>query len=453
MSGIPRDVLVIGAGTAGSYIAWKLAGLGFSCIMLEKDSLVSLGSAIGPFHMEEIAFERFGIPLPEEPELLHRFSEMTTWSPRLGRSLTLSFPTLVMDKPLFHQRLHSYAREAGVDIVEEAGVSGLVMEGGMLRGVRASKPEGEAEWRARLVIDASGIAGAVRTRMPHTPWFENDPVTDADAIFVYMETWKDLEGPGRSGVDSFPSFIGWTAPGPGDTYIVGVGAGGSFAAAERRHRQMVETLSLKGTVVGSARGVIPYRRPPLSLVDNALMVVGDAACMNKPFSGEGVTSGFTGCEAAITAAAEALAADDLTREGLWRYNRDYFRGQGAKFAFLTAVLPALMLVSEEEMETFFSLPGMMTEESALALQEDFEVRTDRDAALKALPELVRAVVQRKLSLGSLATIARMGIVGTALRSMYERYPATPLEFGPWKRGARFFWGRADRVKRRYFQTA
>jgi hypothetical protein len=105
------------------------------------------------------------------------------------------------------------------------------------------------------------------------------------------------------------------------------------------------------------------------------------------------------------------------------------------------------------METFFSLPGMMTEESALALQEDFEVRTDRDGALKALPELVRAVVQRKLSLGSLATIARMGIVGTALRSMYERYPATPLEFGPWKRGARFFWGRADRVKRRYFQTA
>ena len=447
MSGITRDVLVIGAGTAGSYVAWKLAGLGFSCAMLE-----SLGTAIGPFHMEEVAFERFGIPLPEEPELLHSFTEMTTWSPRLGRSLTFSLSTLVMDKPLFHRRLHSYARDAGVEIVEDAAVSGLVMEGGILRGVRARTADGEDEWRARLVIDASGIDGAVRTRMLHTPWFENDRIRSGDTIFVYMETWKDLEGPRGSGVDSFPSFIGWRAPGPGDTCIVGVGAGGSFEAAERRHRQMVEALSLEGEAVGSARGVIPYRRAPLSLVDNSLMVVGDAACMNKPFSGEGVTSGFAGCEAAVTAAAEALAADDLTREGLWRYNRDYFRGQGAKFAFLTAVLPALMLVSEEEMETFFSLPGMMTEESALALQEDFEVRADRDAALKALPELVRAVARRRLSPGSLLTIARMGIVGTALRLMYERYPATPLEFGPWKRGARFFWGRADRVKRRYFQT-
>ena len=453
MHRVMTDLLIVGAGTAGSYIAWKLAALGFTCTMLEKEPLASLGSAIGPFHMEEIAFERFGIPLPEEPELLHRFTDMTTWSPRLGRSLTFSFPTLVMDKPLFHRRMHTYARAAGVEIVEGAEVSGLVMEGGVLRGLRARGPEGEVELRARLVVDASGIACAVRTRMPSTPWFENDPVLDEDAIFVYMETWRDLEGPRSGGVDSFPSFIGWRAPGPGDTCIVGVGAGGSFAAAERRHRKMVEALSLKGTVVGSARGVIPYRRPPYSLVDNSLMVVGDAACMNKPFSGEGVTSGFAGCEAAVTAAAEALAVDDLTREGLWRYNRDYFRGQGAKFAFLTAMLPALMLVSEEEMETFFSLPGMMTEEGALALQEDFEVRGDREAAMKALPQLVRAVAQRRLSVGSLVTIARMAIVGTALRSMYERYPETPLEFGPWKRGARFFWGRAERVKRRYFQTA
>ena len=67
MHRVMTDLLIVGAGTAGSYIAWKLAALGFTCTMLEKEPLASLGSAIGPFHMEEIAFERFGIPLPDEP--------------------------------------------------------------------------------------------------------------------------------------------------------------------------------------------------------------------------------------------------------------------------------------------------------------------------------------------------------------------------------------------------
>ena len=74
MAGIETDVLIVGAGTAGTYIAWKLAQRGFSCTVLEKDELANLGASIGPFHMEESAFDRFGIPRPAEPELLHELS-------------------------------------------------------------------------------------------------------------------------------------------------------------------------------------------------------------------------------------------------------------------------------------------------------------------------------------------------------------------------------------------
>ncbi|MHB8896909.1 MAG: NAD(P)/FAD-dependent oxidoreductase [Candidatus Geothermincolia bacterium] len=450
---LESDVLVVGAGTAGTYIAWQLASLGYSCTVLEKDRLSEVGSAIGPFHMEEHAFEQFEIPLPEGPELLHRITRVTNWSPRFANSFQFSFPTLVMDKPLFTRRMHSYALEAGAELVEEAEVIGLIIEGGILRGVMAKTPGGESEWRARLVVDASGIDGVVRTMMPHTRWFENDPIASDDTIFVYMETWKDVESGLTGDLNSFPHYIGWCAPGPGDTRIVGVGMGGSAEAAKRRHLEMLEVLPVKGTVVGSTGGRIPYRRPPFSLVDNSLIVVGDAACMNKPFSGEGVTSGFTGCVAAVNAAAAALAADDLTRDALWQYNIDYFTGQGAKFAFLTAVLPAVMSAGPDEMEYLFSLPGLLTEEGALALQRDFEIASDTSGALKALPGIVRGLIEGRLRASTLMTIARMSIVGAALKALYSRYPETPLEFGTWMRRARFAWKRAERIKRIYFQKA
>lgn len=450
--GLEYDVLIAGAGTAGSYIAWKLGALGYKCVVLERGKLASIGAEIGPFHMEEHAFEEFDIPKPTGDELLHSIEKVANWSPRFMSSFEFSFPTLVMDKPLFTQRLHSYAREAGADLVEDAEVIGLVFAGGVLRGVRARMPEGEVEWCARLVIDATGIDGAVRTLMPRTIWFENDPITAEDTIFVYMETWKDVEGALSGDLNSFPHYIGWCAPGPGDTSIIGVGMGGSMDAARRRHREMLEVLPLKGTFVSSTGGRIPYRRPPFSLVDNSLMVVGDAACMNKPFSGEGVTSGFTGCCAAIDCAASALAADDLTREGLWRYNVEYFRDQGAKFAYLTAVLPAVMSVSQEELELFFSLPGLLTERGALSLQRDYVLDTDTREAAKALPGVLRGLVEGQLSITSIVRIARMSMVGSALKALYSRYPETPLEFGTWMRRARFAWKRAELIKRVYFQS-
>jgi flavin-dependent dehydrogenase len=440
------DVLIVGAGTAGAYIAWRLSAMGYACVVLEKDPLDDLGKAIGPFHMEEAAFERYEIPQPEPPELLHRFARITTWSPKFDTSLAVNFPTLVMDKTLFHRRLHGYAREAGAVLVEGAEVDGVLLEGGILRGVLA----GGVEHHARLVIDASGIQGAVRTRMPRTPWLENQPVADDDTIFVYMETWRDVSGSLDDELNSFPGFIGWCAPGPGDTRIVGTGAGGSLDAAKRRHRRMIEDLPLSGTPVGGTGGRIPYRRPPYSLVDNNFCVVGDAACMNKPFSGEGITSGFAGCDIAVRAAAAALTADDLTAEALWPYNVEYFRGQGSKFAYLTALLPALMCASVDEMELFFELPGVMTAEGARSLQEDYEVRGSPEALKAALP-LAHALAGGRLGLVSVQRIVRMAIVGGALRALYGRYPESPIDLGRWLKAAGFFWGRADRVKREYFR--
>ena len=446
------DVLVVGAGTAGSYLSRKLAAAGYECLVLEKEPLEALGSDIGPFHMEEVAFERFDIPPPADGELLHTESRMTMWAPGLRRSFSFRMPTLVMDKPLFIQRLHRRAREAGVRIVEGTAVEGLVMEDGYLQGVMARGADGELEVRARLVIDASGINGAVRTMMPPGRMLESSSISDEDTIFVYMETWRDIEGELSGGVLTYPHCQGWCAPGPGDTRIVGIGMAGSVEAARERHREFAATLPYRGEVVGSTGGRVPYRRPPYTLVDNRLMVVGDAAFMNKPFSGEGVTSGFAACDIATGVAGDALAADDLTREALWPYNTRYFRGQGAKFAFLTAVLPALLSVSQGELELFFSVPGLLTDEGAVALQLEYEVRADPTAIPGIVSSLIRGITGRDLRPSSLAGLAYAGTVAAAIKALYLRYPQRPADFGTWVRAVGPLWRAAERKKHRYFTS-
>ncbi len=447
------DAVIVGAGTSGTYLAWKLAEAGFACLVLEKDKLENLGKVIGPFHMEEEAFERFGIPLPEGDELLHRLETITMWPPNMREGLQVQarLVTLDMDKPSFMRRLHSYAREAGVEFLEQTRFAGLIMERGCPAGVRAKGPDGESEIRCRLVVDASGIDGAVRTSVSETPWFESGPIADSDTLIVYMESWGDLEGDFGPGINSYLHFQGWYAPSYRDEMIVGVGMPASPEGARNRQRAFAATLPFTGKAVTSTGGRVPYRHPPFSLVDNGLMVVGDAAFMNKPFNGEGVTSAFTACRIAAEVAAGALGRDDLTREALWPYNSRYFRDQGAKFAFLTAVMPAVVSLSPDEIDFLYTVPGIFSEEGTQALNLEYELKSDPTATLKALPALLKGIASGRFKLGSVANIVKMGMTAGTLKKLYEGYPEHPSHFGTWVDKVSPLWDKADVARHDYFE--
>ncbi len=445
------DVVIVGAGTSGTYLAWKLAGAGYSCLVLEKDRLENLGTSIGPFHMEEEAFERFGIPLPQGDELLHRLETLTMWPPNQKTSVTAPLVTLDMDKPLFMRRLHSYARDAGAEIVEGVEVTGLILERGFPCGLTYAGEKGEVEVRGRLLVDASGIDGALRTLVPASPWFESDPISDLDTLIVYMESWKDLRGDAGPDINSYLHFQGWYAPSCGDEKIVGVGMPASPEGARARQRAFAATLPFTGEVATATGGRVPYRRPPYSLVDNGLMVVGDAAFMNKPFNGEGVTSAFTACAIAAEVAADALATDDLTRESLWPYNVRYFRGQGAKFAFLAAVMPALVSLSEDEIDFLFTVPGIITAEGTRALNLEYEVSSDPASGMKSLPALLKGIARGSLRPGSIVSIVKAGLNAAVIKKLYERYPEHPAAFGAWRERIDPLWTKADQARHAFFE--
>jgi flavin-dependent dehydrogenase len=56
------DVLVVGAGTAGTYLSWLLAKKGYFVITIEKDEREKVGKRLDVIHFETDRIEKAGIP-------------------------------------------------------------------------------------------------------------------------------------------------------------------------------------------------------------------------------------------------------------------------------------------------------------------------------------------------------------------------------------------------------
>jgi flavin-dependent dehydrogenase len=73
--------------------------------------------------------------------------------------------------------------------------------------------------------------------------------------------------------------------------IYGVGANLSFEYAEKCYANFIKTIKLPACKLDHIeKGFTPYHRAPYSLVTNGFICMGDAACMTKPYSGEGITA-------------------------------------------------------------------------------------------------------------------------------------------------------------------
>ncbi|WP_030162340.1 NAD(P)/FAD-dependent oxidoreductase [Streptomyces sp. NRRL S-244] len=169
-AGYDYDVVISGAGLAGSAAAILLARRGVRVALLERRSdpeaykvlcthsitanaypvldelgLVPALEKAGAVRNEARWYTRWGWieprAAPEGPELPYAYNV---------RRSTLD--------PLIRSRA---AETPGVDLLLGHHVTGLVREGGRTAGVRASTPQGDREIRARLVVGADGKDSAV----------------------------------------------------------------------------------------------------------------------------------------------------------------------------------------------------------------------------------------------------------------------------------------------------
>ncbi|MFZ3467742.1 NAD(P)/FAD-dependent oxidoreductase [Streptomyces sp. 4.24] len=201
-AGDDYDVVISGAGLAGSAAAILLARRGVRVALLERRSdpaaykVLCTHSLTANAHpvLDELGL----VPALEEAGALHNDARWyTRWGwiepkaapagPGLPYGYNVRRSTL---DPLI--RAHA-ARTPGVDLLLGHHVTGLVREAGRTSGVRASTPQGEREIRARLVVGADGKDSAV-AKFAEVPARQH-----ANARFGYLAHFRNLPLPGGIG--------------------------------------------------------------------------------------------------------------------------------------------------------------------------------------------------------------------------------------------------------------
>jgi len=328
------DVIVVGAGPAGSATACYLARAGIDVLVLEKATFPRekvCGDGLTPRAVK--ALVGMGVPVGEQDGWVRNKGLRIIGG---GVRLELPWPELssypgyglVRSRLDFDETLARTAQKAGARLLEGVTVTGPVLDdGGRIIGVRArasGQPDDtERQYMARVVVAADGnssrlslamglakrddrpLGVAVRT-------YYTSPRHDDD----YLESWLDL----WDGDRLLPGY-GWIF-GMGDgTSNVGLGllnTSASFKNVDYRDllRRWLAGMPPEWGYTEENR-TEPVRGAALPMGFNrtphytrGLLLAGDAGGMVNPFNGEGIAYAMEAGELAARVIAQALARPD-----------------------------------------------------------------------------------------------------------------------------------------------
>ncbi|MBU2513459.1 NAD(P)/FAD-dependent oxidoreductase [bacterium] len=444
------DILIVGAGTAGVYFGWQMALRGHSVCIVERSKRENVGKRLEVFHIDSIKFSEFQVPPPEEtsPEFFCKFDTGLFYAPDGSCQKEVTYPFHVMSLPLFLQRMFELAEEAGVHFEFETSFESLVLKSGKIKGAEVKHQNEIWKIEAGLLVDASGINAHVRSQLPQDygiETFEPGPNEKFYVVLRYIK-WLGTDYPKIQYTKSWSFYKTWLAPSTDESRaIIGVGATGSYDHGEEVLKDFFNTIELPPYEIERfERGVTPFRRPPYSFVSDGFLCLGDAACLTKPFSGEGVTAAWKLCQIAADVVDNALKSGQLlSAEALWDINVQYYRNQGAKFAGILSTVPSAANTSKKENHYMFRKDIVFSSEDFTDMNRDFEMHLSMGKILKIVFNLISGVLTGNYSLASLKAMLKSVTISGKVRQHYENYPNTPKEFHSWMLVADTLWKQAN----------
>jgi len=438
------DVLIVGAATAGSFFARRIAEAGHSVLVLDKLGKDSLGHRLDIFHVGKPDFERFGLPLPEEnDDFAFEFTGGRTFS-AYGRYPKKNTGTTVgMHMPRYIARLNRWAEEAGATFLLGAAFTGFLWENGRVAGATYEKDGVSHEVRAKLVADCSGIPSVARRKLPDGYGVENFVIADTDKFYVTLRyvTYHDPNDY-VSGTRGWTYYKTWEAPeGSPDCAILGVGANFSYGEGEKVFAAFEKAVELpRYTLKRIERGTTPYRRPPYSFVADGFLASGDAACLTKPSAGEGVTASMVQLEIAADVVNRLLdEGESLTRARLWPINKRYVDAQGKAFAGQLATLIGAMSTSADENDFFFEKDVIFSDKTFASLGSGEPLAFSTGEMLNMAFKMLGGVLSGRLRVSTIRSLLSGMKNGGRAEALYAEYPETEAGYAAWTKRADEFW--------------
>ncbi|MFH0927429.1 MAG: NAD(P)/FAD-dependent oxidoreductase [Candidatus Micrarchaeota archaeon] len=346
------DVIVVGAGPGGSSIAAYLGRAGLKTLLLDKAKFPrdkTCGDALSGKSMTVV--RELGL-VSEIEKLPHAKISGVTFSSPSGKIATVPFPKSDPNRDggtgYCMRRMHTdnmffnaAKKTKNVDIIERFSASEVIMENEYAVGIRgielADKERKLSEFRAKIIVGADGVNSVV-AKCVLGEKAALEPKHTCDALRVYYDGISEMTD--NIEIHFFESIqpgYFWIFPLEGGKANVGLGLVTSDLQKKMKNEKknlvsmLNEAIANEPVIKERFRNAkpegpitgwrLPFGSQRKQLAGNGWVLVGDAASLVDPFSGEGVGNATTAARLCSKVIADAIAKGDLSRENLSGYEK------------------------------------------------------------------------------------------------------------------------------------
>ncbi|MBN2460227.1 MAG: NAD(P)/FAD-dependent oxidoreductase [Candidatus Cloacimonetes bacterium] len=323
------DIVVIGAGPAGSMAARFAAENGASVLILERDREPGIPvrcaegvshNGISPF----IKIDKRWIAATIEMAKLQ--------SPDGNYAVMYNNGTgYVLERRIFDTALCELACSKGAQLLTKADATGLLQDDKGISGVRYRHLGNIKEVKCRIVIAADGVesrAGrwaGIKTAIK---------LEDIDTCAQYTITGIDVDNRCCDfyfGNEISPGGYIWVFPKSSHSANVGIGIAGHLAEKKSPQEYLdafLEQHYPRAKATYTVFGCVPTAVTLKEITADNIMLVGDAARQVNPITGGGIVQGMIAGSLAGKVAADSVRKKDYSAEFLRKYHREWNKRLG-----------------------------------------------------------------------------------------------------------------------------
>ncbi|MBN2155642.1 MAG: NAD(P)/FAD-dependent oxidoreductase [Candidatus Lokiarchaeota archaeon] len=436
------DLLIVGAGAAGTIAAYFAAKKGFNVCLLDGKPKEKIGDKICGDGIGSQIFDNLGIPHPKKGEYLNIINGSKLYPPDSHYCITIKDRAqagYIIDRLQFGQRLMLDAIDAGAELFDNTHALSPLYDKEQIIGVRIkSKILEEKELRANVIIDASGFHTPLRRKIDF-PFLDKE-ISPTDYIVCYREILK-LKNPVVVDQNYISIYMdNQRAPGgyiwyfPRNENEVNLGFGVSEKYKDRliEYYQKYVYKPFIGkeicTKINGGSGLVSVCKPLFTGVANGILFVGDAAMQVNPITGGGLFSSMQAGYFAIQAYEKAEALGKYDALALWNYNLLSQKTIAAEFAPLDLLRVAIQKFPNDVLN-FVLKKQLITSEEIIGITATGELPLPIGA-------IIGKVIRGLSNPSILMDLYYLRNQMQEIKAVYRRYPSSPAFLSNWVQNVR-----------------
>lgn len=358
------DLVVVGAGPAGSMTAKVAAEAGLEVVLLEKRQEIG-----DPVRCAE-GVSKTGLKKLVEPDPSWISAEVKGARIRApdGTEIVISEDRAgaevgyVLERKVFDRALAQKAAEAGAKVMVKTRALGLLREEGVTAGVSAAFVGESLKIEAPLVIGADGVESKVGRWAGIDTALKPKDIETCAQFLLQDEKIDDEYCEFFLGNEIAPGGYVWSFPKGENLANVGIGVLGSKADSGtpmRLLREFVKENFPAGKVLEIMVGGVPVSGPIETTTADGVILVGDAARQSDPITGGGIINAMRAGVLAGEIAADLVPRGELDKSALQVYEKRWRETLGKQITRNFAVKEFFVGLTDDDLNRLIhSLDGV-----------------------------------------------------------------------------------------------